>query len=171
MSRAGFTLIELLIVVGIIGIIVGTAVPGFLHARRLSRETAAIVALRALNDAQAGYASACGRDAYADRFTTLGAPPPGSLAGFLSPDLAMSDTPLKSGYQFTLSSGMDGRPGPMDCNGAPTSTTYYASAVPATADSGTRAFATSQDQDIWQDISGVAPSEPFGAEETTSKVQ
>jgi type IV pilus assembly protein PilA len=171
MSRAGFTLIELLIVLGIVGLIVGIAVPGLIHARRLGRETAAIAALRALNDAQAGYASSCGRDVYADRFTTLGAPPPGSLTGFLSPDLAMSDTPLKSGYQFALSAGMDGRPGPMDCNGSPTSTTYYASAVPASGDSGMRAFATSQDQDIWQDTSGLAPPEPLGPGDSISKVR
>ena len=66
---------------------------------------------------------------------------------------------------------MDGRPGPMDCNGTPTSTTYYASAVPAGAGSGMRAFATSQDQDIWQDISGVAPPEPFAAGESVSKAR
>ena len=170
MSRRGFTLIELLLVVAIIGVVVGIAVPGVIHARRLGRETAAMAALRAINDAQAGYASACGRESFAIQFTTLGMAPPGALLGFLSPDLTTSDTPLKSGYQYALTSGMDGRPGPMDCNGTPTSTSYYASAVPAGADSGMRAFATSQDLDIWQDISGVAPPEPFGAGESISKV-
>ena len=170
MSRKGFTLIEVLIVVGIIGVVLGVAVPGLIHARRLGRETAAIAALRALNNAQAGYSSACGREAYATQFTTLGVAPPGSLTAFLSPDLTASDTPIKSGYEYTLAPGMEGSPGPDDCNSTPTNTTYYATAVPVSG-SGMRAFATSQDRYIWQDTSGVAPPEPLEAGETISKVQ
>jgi prepilin-type N-terminal cleavage/methylation domain-containing protein len=169
MSRRGFTLIELLVVVTVIGLLIGIAVPGYVHARRLGRETTAIAALRAVNDAQAGYASACGREAYATQFSTLGIAPPGSLTAFLSPDLTESDTPIKSGYEYALTPGMDGGPGPDDCNGTATNTTYYATAVPV-SESGMRAFATSQDQDLWQDTSGVAPPEPLGEGETVSKV-
>jgi prepilin-type N-terminal cleavage/methylation domain-containing protein len=171
MSRKGFTLIELLVVVGILGLIVGIAVPGLIHARNLGRETAAITAMRALNDAQAAYAAACGGDAYAVRFPTLGVSPPGSVTGFLSPDLAMSESPVKSGYQYSLTEGTGGMPGPNDCNGTPTHTTYYASAKPANVElGGMRGFATSHEQDIWQDTSGEVPSEPFTASATVSKV-
>jgi prepilin-type N-terminal cleavage/methylation domain-containing protein len=171
MSRKGFTLIELLVVVGLLGLIIGIAVPGLIHARNLGRETAAIAAMRALNDAQAAYASACGSDGYAIRFPTLGISPPGSITGFLSPDLTMSESPVKSGYHYALTEGTGGMPGPNDCNGTPTHTTYYASAIPTNVELGVmRGFATSQEQDIWQDTSGAAPTEPFTASATVTKL-
>jgi type IV pilus assembly protein PilA len=171
MNRNGFTLIELLIVVGILGLIIGVAVPGLIHARNLGRETSAIASLRALNDAQAAYASSCGADAYAMQFPTLAVSPPGSVTGFLSPDLASSESPVKSGYQYKLAEGTGGVPGPNDCNGTPTHTTYYANATPSNVELVVlRGFATSQEQDIWQDTSGAAPTEPFSANSTVSKL-
>jgi type IV pilus assembly protein PilA len=171
MSRNGFTLIELLIVVGILGIIIGVVVPGLIHARNLGRETSAIASLRALNDAQAAYASSCGADAYAIQLPTLGVSPPGSITGFLSPDLATSESPVKSGYQYKLAEGMGGAPGPTDCNGTPTHTTYYASATPSNVELvALRGFATSQERDIWQDTSGEAPTEPFSPSSTVTKL-
>lgn len=171
MSRAGFTLIELLIVVSLIGVIVGIAVPGFIHARILGRETAAIVSLHAVNSAQKSYSSVCGRDAYAVLLPTLAVPPSGSSTGFLSPDLTGGEAPVKSGYHYTLVAGAEGMPGPADCNGSPTHTTYYASASPVSVGrSGTRAFATNQDGNVWQDTSGVAPTEPFTSGATVSPV-
>ena len=168
MSRRGFTLIELLIVVGLLGLIIGIAVPGLIHARNIGRETSAIAGLRALNDAQAAYAAACGGDAFATQFPTLGVGPPGSTTGFLSPDLTMSESPVKSGYHYTLAEGAGGTPGPSDCNGTPTYTTYYASATPVNTD--LRGFATNQELDIWQDTAGAAPTEPFAAGPTVSKL-
>ncbi len=116
-EHRGFTLIELLIVVALVGIIVSIAIPGLVRARMTSRETAAMATLRAVNNAQAGYASVCGNGAYAILFPTLAIGPRGSSTGFLSTDLTASPAPEKSGYRYALAAGADGKPGPDDCNG------------------------------------------------------
>jgi type IV pilus assembly protein PilA len=156
----GFTLIELLIVVTIIGVIAATAVPGLLRARITANETSAIGTLRALSAAEASYSLTCGGGAYAVLFTTLAVGPGFSAEGYISPDLAGGGN--KSGYIFALAPGAGGIPRPPDCNGAVTSSLYYASAVPlALGGTGTRGFASSQSGAVWQDISGAAPTEPF----------
>jgi prepilin-type N-terminal cleavage/methylation domain-containing protein len=129
-ASSGFTLIELLIVVGIIGILASVVIPGLLRARTTGRETAAIATLRAVNDAQASYASVCGNGCYAVLFPTLAVGPRGSSTGFLSPDLSSSETPVKSGYRYGLAAGAGGTPGQGDWNGTPTNTAYYVSPFP-----------------------------------------
>ncbi len=54
-KNKGFTLIELLIVVAIIGIIAGIAIPNFLGARSKARVTRALADMRALADALESY--------------------------------------------------------------------------------------------------------------------
>jgi len=54
-KEEGFTLIELLIVVAIIGIIAGIAIPNFLGARTKARVTRAFADMRALADALESY--------------------------------------------------------------------------------------------------------------------
>jgi type IV pilus assembly protein PilA len=166
-EQSGFTLIELIVVVALVGIVVGVAIPGFVRARVRGQETSAIGSLWAVNDAQASYAMVCGYGDYAVLFATLGVHPPGSATGFLSSDLTSAEIPIKSGYRYTLGPGLDGKVSQADCNGTETYTTYYASAVPIATGRG-RGFATNQDRDIWQNTTGLAPMEPFRPDENIS---
>lgn len=166
----GFTLVELLIVVAIIGVITGIAVPGLLRARMTANETSAIATLRAVSSAETSYSTACGNGAYAVLFATLAVGPGLSGEGFLSPDLAAGGN--KSGYAFLLANGAGAVPRPPDCNGVVTSSTYYVSAVPLTLGAtGTRGFASNQSASVWEDRTGAAPTEPFTPGPSVSPVQ
>ena len=167
----GFTLIELMLVVTIISIIAGIAVPGLLRARMFGNEASAIGSMRVTATAQIAYSATCGYGGYAASFLVLGTPIGGAGEAFISDDLGKSATPQKGGYNFTMGAGASG-PGPNDCQGTATIAGYYATAAPqGYGSTGTRAFAVVRGGAIWQHIGPFPPPEPFVTDAWTFPIQ
>ena len=168
----GMTLIELCIVIVILGILMVIGVAALLRARLSSNESAAIAALRATVSAQFAYLSACGAGNYATSYVILGTKPSPNNQGYISPDLGSAIVPQLHGYTFRLQLGQGGGIAPLqqDCNGNPTWTTYYATAVPnALGQTGDRSFAANQHQAIYQANGTTPPPEPFGPPSTLAQ--
>jgi type IV pilus assembly protein PilA len=156
------------VVVGLVvvtGVAAALVVPGLLRARMSGNEASAIASLRAVNSAQAAFASSCGNGLYAATLAGLGLSPGGTQAGFVSSDLA-SDPATKSGYVIRLAAPPAAE-GPRACNGAPVSASYVAFAEPVTVGStGSRYFGTNQGMTVYQSPNPIQMSpagEPLNA--------
>lgn len=164
-AARGFTLIELLIVLAIVGIVASIAVPGLIRARMRANEASAISSLQAVQTAQVVFRTICGHDRdFASSLPQLGA------AGNLPPDLGGALTVVKSGYLVTLTVVV---PGSLNdrCTDQPTAEQWYVDAVPVTpGGTGSKGFATSQGESIWQDSSGAPPPLPFEPTATVSRL-
>ena len=157
------TLVELCVVIVILGILIVIAVASLQRARVSANEGSAIGSLKTINTAQIAYASACGGGNFAPSLLVLGHKPPGYRQSFIDDELAGSPTVQHSGYNVNIHDGVGASIGRVDCNGMPTTTNYYASAVPVVMGrTGTRAFATSQRAGIYFQEGLISPPEPFG---------
>lgn len=115
-NARGFALIDLLFVCGIIGLLSLLAMPRLLMARQAAGAASALGAMRTINSAQLTFALTCGGGFYSPRLTVLGTPPPASVVGYISPNLAQADTFNNSGYTIQMSAAAE--PGaPPSCNG------------------------------------------------------
>ena len=159
-GERGFTLIELLVAIAIIGVIVAIAAPQLLRARSSGNEASAIASLRAIHSGQATYASSCARGGYAQSLADLANAPGGSVAGFISPDLAANGV-MKSGYILNVGPGTVATvvTAKDDVCNAPADdalASFFAEAHPAAiGSSGQRSFGMDQRGTIYQENSGA----------------
>jgi type IV pilus assembly protein PilA len=100
-NRKGFSLIELLIVVTIILIIAAIAIPNLIKAKMQGNETAAVGALRTLNESTVMYSNSYG--GYPHALSDLGSGGGGTAPSSAASDLIDSGlaSGVKSGYKFT----------------------------------------------------------------------
>ena len=128
-----------------------------------SNEASAIGSLRAINSAQAAFASSCAAGGYATDLADLNKKPGGSSQGFISPDLSHNNV-VKSGY--IVSVARDAASGVTEVSSAACVesasglvSSYFASAVPVKpGETGTVFFATDTRGTIYQSTMGPIPN-------------
>ena len=161
----GFALIDLIFVIGIIAVLALIAFPRVLMARQSAGSASAIGSLRAISSAQLTFAFTCGAGFYAPSLTALGAPPPGSPQGFLSPNLTTADRVTRAGYVIQVSAAPFGA-APPSCNGMAVGQTGQA--FKAAADSvepdNFRFFATNANGQIFEHTSSLFAVMPEAGE-------
>ncbi len=145
--------VGVVVVVGL-GLVASLAVPGLERARQTGNEASAIGSLRAITSAQSIYTATCGGvDFYSPSLSNLGTAPTSGGMSFISPDLGAADSVTKSGYVIAMGSTTGpAADAPASCNGLAAgrgTKGYYATATPASAEMGTRAFAVNADGKIW----------------------
>ena len=150
---AGFTLIELLIVVAVIMVIAGIAIPNFIRSKMRANEAGAVSNLRTITTASVVYTTTYG-SGFASSLATLGgnpATPSASQAGLI--DLVLSSG-VKSGFIYTYTVLAT------DANG--NAQAFSVTADPITpGTTGDRHFYTDQSAVIRQNLTTTAgPSDP-----------
>ncbi len=155
-SSRGFSLIELLIVVAIILIIAGIAIPNLLRSKMAANDASAVESIHAMLTAASVYYTTYD-NGYPPSATVMGPTTLATcnLAGLIDPLLANSPN-QKSGYTVTYT-GQEGTVNaPTGC-AAPGFNGFLIAAVPiTTGETGARSFCTEEDGVIHVDVNGGA---------------
>jgi type IV pilus assembly protein PilA len=157
---SGFSLIELLIVVAIILIIAGIAIPNLLRSKMAANESSAVESIHAVLTASSVYYTEYD-NGYPPTAGTMGptTTPTCNLSGLIDPLLANAPN-QKSGYTVTYT-GQGGNVTPPTGCGTAGFLGFVVSAVPMTVGvTGARSFCSSED--------GVIHDDPTGSPITTS---
>lgn len=157
-GNRGFSLIELLIVVAIILIIAGIAIPNLLRSKMAANDASAVESIHAILTASSLYYTTYD-NGYPPSAAVMGptALATCNLAGLIDPLLANAPN-QKSGYTVTYS-GQEGTVNPPTGCAAPGFNGFLIAAVPITTGiTGARSFCTEEDGVIHVDVNGGAIS-------------
>jgi len=148
--QRGFSLIELLVVVAVLLIIAGLAIPSFLRSKMRANEAAVVGALRSVATAEVNYQTTYGRG-YSLDLSSLAPPPAGTppnatAADLIDPILA---TGSRNGYTFTYT--------PIDTDGDGQFDQYRVNANPVQVGrSGDKYFYVDQTNVVRENLGGPA---------------
>jgi len=156
--QKGFTLIELLIVLAIILVIAGIAIPSLIHMKINANETSAVASIKAIQTAQTSYQTTYNAQGYASSLAALGGSDsctPSPANACLIDEVLSSGT--KAGYTFALVGGNSVGGG---------NTTFIAGAAPQAYNrTGVRRFCATEKSVIRWDANTEGSTTPPTAEE------
>jgi len=133
--QKGFSLIELLIVIAVILLLSGIAIPSLIRSRMVGNETSAVQTLKQMTAASVAYQIQCDNLGFESSLTLLGSGSGDCTSGanLLDNVLGGSTAPQKSGYVFTFTG-----------DGQTPSVAYTIQADPLSSYSGSRHFFVDQ---------------------------